>query len=284
MLPLFDNLKYKTFPWATFTLISLNIVAYICEMGLSGTGTLHSFIDHWAYANGKAQIAFASGYPDLILTAIASFFVALFTHTNFLHLATNMTFFYALGPAMEARMGRASFVCFYLIAGIISIEALSWTTPLGDQALGASGALGGLMAAYLVLWPRARLTALVPPLTPITTNAFFLLLDFIVLQVTDVWFNQHISVQGAIHVAYWAHLGGIAFGLVVAACMRLQQVIRPSKQQAKVIVPPYTRELYDYFLDWLEGGITNTWSIAHRILQSILLLPRRLRRTAAPDA
>jgi hypothetical protein len=92
-----------------------------------------------------------------------------------------------------------------------------------------------------------------------TSNAVFLLLDFIALQIAAYWFGLNISAGSAMNVAYAAHIGGIAFGVSFAICWRSWQFFKPSQQTAKVLVPPYQRELYDTILDWLEAGIAKCW-------------------------
>jgi membrane associated rhomboid family serine protease len=261
MLPLFTNLKFKQFPYLTYGLIALNVAVFIAEMSLRDWGNFHDVVRHWTYTVGKAEIALVTGYPELVFHAIASVFVAMFLHVNIVHLVTNMTFFFALGPAMEAELGKAKFLCFYLASGICASLYYEMGGEPGAELLGASGALGGLIGAFLLLWPRARITCFMG-VKVMTSNALVLLLDFAALQFAAYYFGVGQSVGVTMGVAYSAHIGGLLFGFSFAGYLRLRRTFSKSTRVGAVLMPSCQKELYDYVIDWLEAAVTKCWRTA----------------------
>lgn len=258
MLPLFTNLQFKQFPWVTYTLIMLNIAAFIGEMALRDSGILGYTITHWTFTVGKGEIALATGYPDLLFHAVAGVFVYMFLHGNVIHLLTNMPFLFALGPAIEARLGKVKFLCFYLASGICAALFFAQIESLGNGLIGASGAMAAVVGAFLVFWPKARITSLMG-VKVMTSNALVMLLDYAGLQFTAYYFSD-----GPRGVAITAHIGGFLFGALFATTLRFSALFR--SQPAQVVLPPYQKELYDDIADWLEAFICNCWRSAVRLI------------------
>jgi membrane associated rhomboid family serine protease len=138
---------------------------------------------------------------------------SMFFHASILHLAGNMLFLWVFGNNVEDYLGRIAFILFYLVAGAVAMGAHvlydpGSTTPV----VGASGAIAGVMGMYFVLWPRARVLALVPFLLflPLPLPAGLILLMWLVLQ----FFTPNTG------VAWVAHVGGFVFGALVAFLLR----------------------------------------------------------------
>jgi membrane associated rhomboid family serine protease len=147
----------------------------------------------------------------------ATVFTSMFLHGGILHIAFNMLFLWIFGNNVEDSMGRPRFVLFYLLAGILAAYTQALLTAGSTvPAIGASGAIAGVLGGYLLLYPRARvLTVLLIILfvTIIEIPAAILLAIWFVLQFLPALGQVTTSAAGGEGVAYWAHVGGFAFGL-----------------------------------------------------------------------
>jgi membrane associated rhomboid family serine protease len=167
-----------------------------------------------------------TGEPDYQKVPALSALYSMFIHAGWLHLLGNMLFLFVFGNNVEDRFGHFGFVMFYLLAGFIAaygfaLAAPSSTTPL----VGASGAVSGVLGAYLVLYPRARVWSLVPVLLfiPLRLPAWLVLGVWFVLQ----WaYSAGYAVSGG-SVAYLAHVLGFVFGVLIALPVRL---LRPRRR------------------------------------------------------
>lgn len=215
MLPLRDDIPSYSRPFVTYGLIGLNAVVFLYELSL-GTA-LNGFIQRFG------AVPYTIFHPSGIgsyLTLISSMFI----HASFMHIAGNMLFLWIFGDNIEDRMGHIFFFVFYVITGLAgtflhSITAPSSTVPM----VGASGAISGIMGAYILLYPKARILALVP-------FGFFLrIMKLPALLFLGVWFLYQfllgilsIGVKGG-GVAYFAHIGGFVVGLIIALLFRFQK-------------------------------------------------------------
>lgn len=231
-------------PWITLALIATNIVVFLLWQPTFG-GDLRQqtfFLCHaeipWevshqqnlAEGGAEAQAAIDTdfGPSGAAIQAFLgrrcpdkswwqSVFVAMFLHAGWFHIAGNMLFLYIFGNNVEDRLGRIVFLLFYLLGGLAASGlqlALSANSTVPN--LGASGAIGAVLGAYLVLFPRARVTTLV-------IFFFISVIELPAAAVLGIWFVMQLfsgvgslgtSVNGG--VAYWAHVGGFGFGALVA--------------------------------------------------------------------
>ncbi len=216
MIPLKDNLKCLLFPWVTFTVIALNCVAYVLELTALSNGSAAQFIQTYLMVPGRFLEAFTSGDPAAIAAALGTMFSSMFLHdpSGPAHLLGNMLYLFVFGRALEARLGHGKFIVFYLVGGIAAALAHLWSDPSSMvPTLGASGAIAGVLGGYLLLWPKAQITGLVP--VPATIRAYWYILFWIGMQFSSV-------ITGASDgVAYWAHIGGFIAGLVIGLAVRL---------------------------------------------------------------
>ncbi len=148
----------------------------------------------------------------------ATVFTSMFMHGGILHIAFNMLFLWIFGNNIEDSMGRPRFIAFYLLAGIVAAYTQALPSPNSTlPAIGASGAIAGVLGGYLVLYPRARVLTLVFIIffvTLIEIPALIMLGIWFVLQFLPALGQVTSHVTGGGGVAYWAHVGGFAFGLV----------------------------------------------------------------------
>lgn len=150
---------------------------------------------------------------------------ALFVHGGWLHLLGNMLFLYVFGAGVEARMGRVGFALFYLAAGVVATYGYALGhAGSGQTLIGASGAISGVLGAYLFLYPRARVTSVFPFLLflPLRFPAWLVLGFWFVLQ----WLAVH-GRQSGPGIAYLAHLFGFVFGFLCAAAHRGRSRLTP---------------------------------------------------------
>ncbi|HEV3034266.1 MAG TPA: rhomboid family intramembrane serine protease [Solirubrobacteraceae bacterium] len=214
MFPLKDNVPRARFPIVTVALIAANVVVYLLEIRHGG-----SF-----FGGPTAGVALRYGaiphdldHARRLGTALTSMFL----HASFLHIFGNMIFLAIFGPTVEDAIGRVRFVVFYLIGGLVALGAQIAADP-GSAAptLGASGAIAAVLGGYILLYPRARVLALV------FIVFFFTLVEIPAGFLLGFWLVEQLyfslaglaSVGGAGSssegVAYFAHVGGFAFGLL----------------------------------------------------------------------
>ena len=208
MIPLRDVIPSRTTPFITVTLIALNALVFAYELSLGDT--VDAFIHVFALV--PAEFSW--------LTALTSMFL----HGGLLHFGGNMLYLWIFGDNVEDRMGHGRFLLFYLLCGTAAAIAQSISSP--DSLLpmlGASGAVAGVMGAYFVLFPHARIVALFP------FFIFFKIIEVPAILFLGFWFlMQLLSGAGSIAaagepaggIAIWAHVAGFVAGLSGAFVFR----------------------------------------------------------------
>ncbi len=211
MIPLRDTIPSQTYPIVTYTLIGINIAVYLIQ--LSKGPAMAEFVYTYGLVPARfTDAGIRSEFPLIAhLTAMVSF---MFLHGGFWHILGNMWTLYIFGDNVEDRLGSFSYLVFYLAAGFVSgILHLFLNLDSNIPTIGASGAIAGVMGAYFILYPRARIITLIPififPLI-IEIPAFFFLGFWFFLQVLNAAATSGF-VSG---IAWWAHIGGFVFGVV----------------------------------------------------------------------
>lgn len=208
MFPLYDTVRSRRFPLMNWMLVLLNGLAFYYELTLSET-ELHRFILDWGLI--PAQLALDS--TDSWLRIITSMFL----HGGWFHILSNMWILIIFGDNIEDRMGRMRYLLFYLLSGTTAALSQSFLYPTSAiPMVGASGAIAGVLGAYLVLYPRARIASLVPIFfifTVIEIPALIFLGFWFVSQLFQGWLALGGADLGG--VAWWAHIGGFLFGLLM---------------------------------------------------------------------
>jgi membrane associated rhomboid family serine protease len=218
MIPLRSSEPHYTRPTVTLCIIAVNVAVFLYELSLGMSSyALNRFILHYGLV------------PDRF--TFASILTSMFIHGGFLHIAGNMWFLWIFGRGVEDLIGHAKYLLLYFACGIIGaivfvLVSLNSTVP----TIGASGAIAGIMGAYLIKFPRARIVTLVFIVVFITTldlPAFFLLLYWFALQffngVGSVAYSQ--MSQGG--VAWFAHVGGFVAGMLLVMLMPGRYNTRP---------------------------------------------------------
>jgi membrane associated rhomboid family serine protease len=220
VIPLRDANPTRRTPVVTLALIVACFLGWGYELSLlasGGSASLDAFITTWGVVPGDLTAAWAAGQP--IGVESATLITSQFLHGGWLHILANMLFLWIFGNNIEDRLGRLPFLVFYLTAGAVAGLAQVAIDPgSAVPTIGASGAIAGALGAYLVLFPRARITSLV------FLGFFYQLIDvpavvvlgfWIVLQVIDGIASLGLT-DASGGIAIFAHIGGFAFGAVVA--------------------------------------------------------------------
>jgi len=224
VLPIRDNVPTRTFPVVTVTLIAINIAVWLLYQLPNLDRSVHDLAFHPCEVNGSCQ-QIDKGWP---LTAITSMFM----HGSWLHLGGNMLFLWIFGNNVEDAMGRLRFLVFYFLGGIAATTlqtfvTFHWGSPSDTTVpnLGASGAISAVLGAYLVLLPSASVLTLV----------FYLLIEIPAILFLGIWFVFQLWQGGyaVTHpesgggVAFFAHVGGFAFGLLTVRLFAVRDPLPP---------------------------------------------------------
>ncbi len=229
MIPIRDTIPRQHFPFAVWALVAVNVYVFIRELALPPDST-----EQFIYLFGLVPARFTQpgwaarvGFPHTYWP----FFSTMFLHGGWLHIIGNMWVLWIFGDNVEDRMGPVRFLIFYLLCGLAAGVVHVLTNP-GSRvpAVGASGAIAGVMAAYFVLFPRARIVAMFPILF---YPVFFQVPAFLYL---GFWFltqffsgtlaiATHREVSG---IAWWAHIGGFGAGILTFALFLRPRETRPA--------------------------------------------------------
>jgi membrane associated rhomboid family serine protease len=200
-----DNSQRRSFPYVTTTLIALNVLVFLLELSEG-----EQFIVDWAFI--PARFSQEPGADAVTL------FSAMFMHGGWMHLIGNMLFLWVFGDNVEDRIGHGKFLAFYLLAGLAATFAQYTFNPAsGIPNVGASGAIAGVLGAYLLMFPQARVNVLIGPRV-VEMPAFIVLGLWIVFQLisgvgTIAYTDESADTGG---IAYMAHIGGFVAGLAMA--------------------------------------------------------------------
>ena len=204
-----DNSQNRSFPIITYAFIVLNALFFVVELSIGDT-----FVIQWSFVPSRFLANPLGGLPTI--------FTSMFMHAGWLHLLGNMLYLWIFGDNVEDRFGWISFVLFYLLCGITATFAqLAVNTGSNIPNLGASGAIAGVLGAYILMFPRSRVSVLMGRAI-IPVPAFFVLGLWILLQL----FSGLDSISNTADtggVAYMAHIGGFIAGLMLTLVFRLIQ-------------------------------------------------------------
>ena len=243
MIPIKDNIPTDRFPLVTLALILANVVVYVLAVHHGGSlisgPDVHEIVKYGAipYAlthpgkhcglatiqglvNGEAIACQGQpgvfGAPTGVLPTWETVFTGMFMHASILHIGGNMLFLWIFGNNIEDSMGRLKFLAFYLVGGV---AALALQVAVGPNStsptVGASGAIAAVLGGYIVLYPRARV------LTLVFIILFFTVIELPAIVMLGIWFAEQAAfgaagltdpTGGGGGVAYFAHVGGFAFG------------------------------------------------------------------------
>lgn len=219
MIPLYDTIRSRRFPLVNWMLILANAAVFWYELQI-GEAALQSFIFTW----GLVPAQFLSDPQETWLTI----FISMFLHGGWFHFLSNMWVLYIFGDNIEDRVGAVPYLLFYLLSGAAAaLLQIFITQDSSFPMIGASGAIAGVLGAYLISYPGARIASLVPILfifTIVDVPAVIFLIFWFVSQLYSGLF----AIQGgsASGIAWWAHIGGFIFGLIMVSFFGRRTVYR----------------------------------------------------------
>ena len=215
MLPLSDHNPSRTTPVVNILLIAANVFMFFWELSLGPN--LEPALFNVAFIPARFW------YAPVAPLNVIGMFVSMFLHGGWLHLGGNMLYLWIFGDNIEDRLGHFRYLIFYLLCGIVATLAHAFFNPASRMpSIGASGAIAGVLGAYLLLFPRAQVTTLIPIFFFITVReipAFIILGLWFVLQLFTgaAVMGAHMNDVGG--VAYFAHIGGFVAGMVLVIVM-----------------------------------------------------------------
>ncbi|MGH9457721.1 MAG: rhomboid family intramembrane serine protease [Thermoanaerobaculia bacterium] len=219
MIPLRDTNPRQGPPIVNIALIALNVIAFVWELSLG--------VDLQRQLAAIAFIPRELWTPGGVVGDSASIFTSMFLHGGWLHLGSNMLYLWIFGDNVEDRMGHGGYLAFYVICGIVAALAHAVFNPGSTlPAIGASGAVAGVLGAYIVLFPHAHVMTLIP------FGFFITMRELPALLMIGLWFVMQLfsgamsitaTAQDTGGVAWFAHIGGFVAGLGLVFLFRKKQ-------------------------------------------------------------
>ncbi len=209
MIPISDDNPGRHTPFITWILVASCVLAFIWQLTLTPDAE-----EQVAYALGFVPAFFFSDDPDTGWPAL-TLFTSLFLHGGLMHLAGNMLYLWIFGNNVEDALGHIRYLVFYVVCGVAAslahgIVDSGSTVPV----IGASGAISGVLAAYVLVFPRTRITVIIPLgvlLYPTKISALYVVGFWFVIQLI----SAALTPPGEPGVAWWAHVGGFGAGLLL---------------------------------------------------------------------
>ncbi|MEQ9672134.1 rhomboid family intramembrane serine protease [Coleofasciculus sp. G2-EDA-02] len=227
MVPLRDENPVKIIPYVTYVLIAANVLIFIYELTLSPQ-ELDGFFHLFAVVPKELTASFNGITVNQPIPEPLTLITAQFLHAGFTHVGFNMLFLWIFGNNIEEELGRFKFLIFYLICGVLaSLAQWFFSAQSGIPSLGASGAIAGVMGAYILKFPNAKVVTLIP------LGFFFTTLRLPAVFFLGFWFLQqafnglamleapaNVGMENG-GIAYWAHAGGFIFGAILGPLLGL---------------------------------------------------------------
>jgi membrane associated rhomboid family serine protease len=213
VIPIYDNdpLEKSHRAYVTFALIAINIAIFSFQDAASDKVSTQILLNFALFPVAVSGEAVTGGFFPPSLTI----FTYMFLHGGWLHVLLNMLFLFVFGDNIEDAIGRGRYLAFYLLCGMAGGAAHAFAAPQSNIPLvGASGAIAGVIAAYIMLRPCAKITVLIFGFIPISLASYWVL-GFWAL--TQVW---HVFSLEKSDTAWWAHVGGLAAGAILITVMR----------------------------------------------------------------
>ena len=223
-IPLNDHIRRQTFWFSTLALIIVNTGVFVYELSVGAD------LNHLVFAFGlipdRYLTAHGTAAPHLTTFPVQAF-TSMFLHGGWLHLIGNMLFLFVFGRSIEDRYGHLGFFWIYFISGFgAAIAHVCFNAGSTVPTIGASGAIAGVLGAYLISFPTARITTIIP------LFFFFWTVQLPAVLILVYWFAiqfvagfQMLTIESATRggVAWWAHVGGFILGMLLALLMPVQR-------------------------------------------------------------
>src|ERR1700678_935323 len=219
MIPLRDDQPTFSTPFVNYFLIALNIVIFLWEwsLGTQNHRALNSFLFQFGVVPHHMLAVLSGQSSDPIVAGILPLFTSMFLHASFLHVAGNMLFLWIFGDNVEDHLGHFTYLVFYLLSGMAEgINPILLNQQSRVPSVGASGAIAGVMGAYFILYPRARVLVWFPPIFFFHVPAWLMLgYWFVVNFLSGTATAVAETSQTGGGIAFWAHVGGFVAGVIM---------------------------------------------------------------------
>jgi membrane associated rhomboid family serine protease len=231
MFPLSDDNPRRGTPVVTIGLIAACVLVYLWQLSLGGGGEAAFYGFGMIPARLFGDVELPAGIPSVSPTA--TIFTSMFMHGGLLHLGGNMLFLWIFGDNVEDSMGRVRYFIFYVLSGVAAALAQAFVDPASEiPMVGASGAISGVLGAYILLHPRATVRTL------IFLGFFVTVVHVPAMIVLGIWFAMQFfsawaTPSGEGGVAFWAHIGGFVAGLALVSFFKRRDVA--------LVQPPISR-------------------------------------------
>ena len=231
MIPLKDDVTSETTPFVTYGLIALNLFVYLYQfsLGLDSRGPAQGPFEAFVLEFGlvPCRLTGACATADQFPSPFATIFSAMFMHANLLHVAGNMLYLWIFGDNVEDTLGHGRYLLFYVASGVAAGLGHALVNPSSRVPMvGASGAVSGVLGAYLLLFPGATVLTLIaffPFYRIIHIPAVIVLGFWIVLQVVSGYVTVALGRGETGGVAWFAHIGGFVAGMLLLFLLRPRQ-------------------------------------------------------------
>lgn len=224
MVPIRDDNPITITPYVTYGLIGLNVLVFLYEMSLSGPN-LETLFRTFGVVPRELSQSFNTGMGAPHVSEWGTLLSAEFLHAGFFHVAGNMLYLWIFGNNVEDQLGHLKFLLFYLVCGVLA-SLCQWYVAPGSPipSLGASGAIAGIMGAYIFRFPNVRVLTFVPIFFTAFRIPALLFLGFWFVEqafygVASLGAAADVGMNGG--VAYWAHAGGFVFGAILGYLLGL---------------------------------------------------------------
>lgn len=220
MIPLRDKNPSSTFPYVTIVIIVVNVFMFLVELSLETK--LDSFLMKYGVVPQKV-VHHAQIRDSTFFSTFFPFFSSMFLHGGVVHLVGNMWYLWIFGDNIEDELGHFKYLCFYVLCGIVaSLVHLLFNSNSGIPCIGASGAIAGVLGAYTITFPYARVVTIIPIVfiwQIIELPAMVVLGFWFVIQFFNGAASITVSDEGV--VAWWAHIGGFISGIFTFSILKI---------------------------------------------------------------
>lgn len=221
MIPIHDENPTSSTPIVVYVLIAINVAVFIHQMSLGGR--LDNFLQLYAVIPRELSASLEGIPSNQSVPELATLISSQFLHGGLLHIGGNMLFLWTFGDNIEHDLGHFKFLLFYLVCGVLAgLTHWFFAMQSGVPTVGASGAIAGVMGAYLIKYPKAKIVTLLPLFIIFTTiripAIYFLGFWFVQQAISSV---ASLGMSQNAGVAYWAHSGGFIFGAILGPLLGL---------------------------------------------------------------
>jgi len=218
MIPLRDDQPCLSTPFINYFLIGLNLLVFVWEIiiQVQSPHALRAFVAEFGVIP-QYTVAVLTGHSfDSPATAILPMFTSMFLHGSWMHVLGNMLFLWIFGDNVEDYLGHFRYLVFYLVSGLFASTAQIVVNPSSTiPTIGASGAIAGVMGAYFILYPRARVLVWFPPIFFFHVPAWVMLAYWFLYQFFSGTATSIGTSANSGGIAFWAHIGGFVVGVVM---------------------------------------------------------------------